>query len=50
MAQIAFERGDMVIVIYDVPKQFGWIDPSITSQTSKMNVWYGVAATSTTVQ
>lgn len=36
-----FEPGDVVVVTYDVPR---------TNEASKMSVWYGVTAASTTVQ
>ena len=49
-AKIGFEPGDTVIVIYDVPKQFGWSETSVAVETSKMGVWCGVAAASTTAQ
>ena len=37
----SFERGDTLIVIYDVPG---------TNEAGNMGVWYGVTAASTTVQ
>ncbi len=37
----SFERGDTIIVTYDVPR---------TDEASKMGVWYGVTGASTTVQ
>jgi len=40
-SRIAFESSDMLIVIYDVPA---------TQEARDYNVWYGVVATSTTVQ
>jgi len=39
--QVSFERGDVVIAVYDVP---------VSGEAQYMNVWYGVAAVSATVQ
>lgn len=39
--KVNFKQGDVLIVIYDVP---------LTGEAQQMNVWYGVVATSTTVQ
>jgi hypothetical protein len=44
--QISFEPGDTIIVVYDVPKEFGWSDSSIAEKVRKMEVWYGVIAAS----
>jgi hypothetical protein len=48
--RVRFEKGDLVIVIYDVPKQFGWSEAKIAAETQKMGVWYGVASAILTVQ
>lgn len=48
--KLNFETGDTVIVIYDVPKQFGWAGATVTVEASKMGVWYGVATALTTVK
>lgn len=48
--KISFGRGDTIIVIYDVPKAYGWVGAPETVEASKMNVWYGVTTTFTTVQ
>jgi len=48
--RIVFVRGDIVIVIYDVPKQFGMAyTPSIV-ESRKMDVWCGFATAMTVVQ
>jgi hypothetical protein len=39
--KVSFAPNDFVIVVYDVPR---------TDEATKLGVWYGVAATSTTVQ
>lgn len=49
-AKISFEAGDTVIVVYDVPKEFGWSDSSIGDEIRKMDVWYGVTSASTVFQ
>lgn len=47
--EYSFQKGDIVTVIYDVPKEYG-----LGSQTAidarKMGVWYGVIAACTTFQ
>jgi hypothetical protein len=48
--KLNFEPGDMVIVVYDVPKQYGWVGAPVTLEASKMGVWYGVATAVTTVR
>ncbi len=45
--RISFEPGDTIIVVYDVPKEFGWSDSSIAEKVRGMKVWYGVIAAST---
>jgi hypothetical protein len=42
--RIDFESGDTVIVVYDVPKVFGWPDAPATVEAHNMGVWYGVTA------
>jgi len=42
--KIDFESGDTVIVVYDVPKEFGWPDAPVTVEARNMCVWYGVTA------
>jgi hypothetical protein len=49
-ARIRFVRGDIVIVIYDVSKQFGMATTPSIVESRKMNVWCGVAAAMTVVQ
>lgn len=39
--KIALERGDLIVIVYDVP---------FFPESLSMGVWYGVAATSATVQ
>jgi len=48
--KVSFERGDVLIVIYDVPKPEIWPEAPITVEVSKMGVWYGVATVLTTVK
>ena len=48
--KVRFEHGDTVIVVYDVPKSFGWAGAAVTVEASKMGVWYGVATALITVQ
>lgn len=44
------KSGDTIIVIYDVPKEFGWVGAPVTIQARDMDVWYGVAAGLATVK
>lgn len=48
--KISFEAGETIIVVYDVPKEFGWPDSSIAEKVRGMKVWYGVVAASTKFQ
>jgi hypothetical protein len=48
--KISFVRGDILIVIYDVPNQFAFSEAPISVAASKMGVWYGVATAMTVVQ
>jgi len=48
--EVNFKRGDILIVIYDVPKQDVFPEAPITVEASKMGVWYGVATAMTVVQ
>ena len=48
--KVEFSPGDTVIVVYDVPKIFPFPEAHETVEASTMGVWYGVAATSVTVQ
>jgi hypothetical protein len=48
--KVGFESGQTIIVIYDVPKTFAWPPAQVTVEARNMAVWYGVAATSTTIR
>ncbi len=48
--KVGFERGDVLIVIYDVPKPDIWPETPITVEVGKMDVWYGVATAMIVVQ
>jgi hypothetical protein len=48
--KIDFASGDTVIVVYDVPKEFGWPDAPVTVEARNMGVWYGVTAAFTKIQ
>ena len=48
--KISFKSGDTIIVIYDVPKTYGWTGAPETVVASKMNVWYGVISAFMTIQ
>jgi hypothetical protein len=48
--KIRFVRGDVLIVIYDVPNQFVYSEAPISVAASKMGVWYGVATATTVVK
>ena len=48
--KIRFVRGDVLIVIYDVPNQFAFSEAPISVAASKMGVWYGVATAMIVVQ
>jgi hypothetical protein len=41
---ITFKPKSVIIVVYDVPKEFGWADAPVTIQAREMHVWYGVVA------
>ncbi len=45
----SLESGDLVIVVYDVPKALGWVGAPDTVRAHEMGVWYGVAVASTTL-
>jgi hypothetical protein len=45
-----FVHGDILIVIYDVPKQEVFLEAPDSVAASKMGVWYGVATAMTVVQ
>jgi hypothetical protein len=47
---IAFERGDTIIVIYDVPRSYGWAGAPLSVEASRMEVWYGVATAVKTIE
>jgi hypothetical protein len=47
---VSFESGDVIIVVYDVPKAYGWAGAPVTTEASKMGVWYGVATALTTIK
>ena len=47
---VRFEHGDTVVVVYDVPKSYGWAGAAVTLEASKMGIWYGVATALITVQ
>ena len=48
--EVSFERGDVLIVIYDVPKQLVLSEAPDSVQAGKAGVWYGVATAMTVVQ
>ena len=48
--KIRFERGDVLIVIYDVPRPEVFPEFSVSVEADKMGVWYGVATAMTTVR
>lgn len=48
--KVSFERGDILVVIYDVPKADIWPEAPITVEASKIGVWYGVATALTTMK
>ncbi len=45
-----FVRGDVLIVIYDVPRPDVYPEDPVSVEAAKMGVWYGVAASMTVVQ
>ena len=45
--QVGFESGDLIIVLYDVPKIYS-LGSQLDVQASDLKVWYGVLAASTT--
>lgn len=47
--KVRFEHGDTVVVVYDVPKSYGWAGAAVTLEASKMGIWYGVATALITV-
>ena len=47
--EVSFERGDILIVIYDVPKQLVFSEAPDSVQAGKSGVWYGVATALTVV-
>jgi len=48
--EVSFERGDVLIVIYDVPRLDVYPESHMSAMAAKAGVWYGVATAMTVVQ
>jgi hypothetical protein len=48
--EVSFERGDILIVIYDVPRLDVYPESHMSAMAAKAGVWYGVATAMTVIQ